>query len=65
MPDIRTPQRWLAIAEEARARADKMSDPISKRMMLEVAEGYEALAGHEKFLASARRFLRLERRNPR
>ena len=57
-----TPALWLAKAEDARATADRMWDPISRRMMFEVADSYEALAEDERSLARARRLLGLDRR---
>jgi hypothetical protein len=45
------------MADQARAIADDMRDPASKRQMVGIAEGYEALAGHAEFLAAARRLV--------
>jgi hypothetical protein len=64
MIDRQTPARWLAKADEARAKADRMPDPISKRMTFEIADNYEALAKHEKSLAAARGLLGADRRKP-
>ena len=36
--------RWRALAAEALAAANGMSDPIAKRLMLAIAEGYRHLA---------------------
>jgi hypothetical protein len=36
--------RWLKMAEEARAMADRMRDPESKRVLLEIANSYDRLA---------------------
>lgn len=41
---LNDPAHWRARAIEARAVADQLSDPVSKAMMLNVAEGYEQLA---------------------
>jgi hypothetical protein len=40
----REPRHWRDRAEEARAMADHMHDPETKRQMREIAEGYERLA---------------------
>jgi hypothetical protein len=37
---------WRAKAEEARVRAAGMRDAAAKKIMLEVANGYEQLAAH-------------------
>jgi hypothetical protein len=36
--------RWLKMAEEARAMADRMHDPESKRVLLEIASACDQLA---------------------
>ena len=41
---INNPQHWRDRAEEARINAEQIGDPESKRMMLEIAEGYMRLA---------------------
>jgi hypothetical protein len=41
---MNNPQHWRDRAEEARVNAEQMSDPDSKRMMLEIADGYMRLA---------------------
>jgi hypothetical protein len=41
---MNNPVHWRNRAEEARVNAEQMSDPESKRMMLEIAEGYLLLA---------------------
>ena len=38
------PRYWLDRAERARSVAESMTDPELKRMMLDVAAGYERLA---------------------
>jgi hypothetical protein len=35
---------WLDHAKEALAQADRMTQPEAKRMMLEIAAGYQRLA---------------------
>ena len=42
--DIDVAEHWRTLAAEARARADEMSDPEAKRIMLSIAERYERLA---------------------
>jgi len=41
---INDPKHWRERAEEARAAADQLTDPDSKRRMLRVADDYEELA---------------------
>jgi hypothetical protein len=41
---INDPEHWLERAKEARALAEKIVDPVAKRTMLAIAEGYEKLA---------------------
>jgi hypothetical protein len=43
-PSLEDPKHWLQRAEEARAVAEGITDPESKRMMLKIAEDYEKLA---------------------
>jgi hypothetical protein len=38
------PEHWLLRAEEARVCAELISDPESKRAMLEIADQYERIA---------------------
>jgi hypothetical protein len=38
------PKYWRRLAEEARAAADKLGDPEARRLMIEIAQGYEELA---------------------
>ena len=42
--DVDVAERWRTLAAEARATADKMTDPEAKRTLLNIAEGYERLA---------------------
>ena len=47
MIDIRLsndPRYWIERAEKARDAAEGMTDPVLKKMMLDVADGYERLA---------------------
>jgi hypothetical protein len=44
IPLINNPQHWRDRAEEARVNAEQMRDPESRRMMLEIADGYMRLA---------------------
>ena len=43
-PYADNPGLWRVRAEEARAQADQMSDPVLRRKMLLVAESYERMA---------------------
>jgi hypothetical protein len=43
-PDSENPSRWWALAAEARAVADEMTDPKAHEIMLKIAQGYERLA---------------------
>jgi len=43
-PDSESPSRWWALAAEARAVADEMTDPKAREIMLKIARGYERLA---------------------
>jgi hypothetical protein len=38
------PKRWRDRAQEARARAGDLNDPVAKRQMLGIARGYDRLA---------------------
>jgi hypothetical protein len=38
------PQHWRARADEARAMAEKITDPQAKAAMLEIARNYEHIA---------------------
>ena len=42
--DVDVAERWRTLAAEARAAANEMTDPESKRALLNIAEGYERLA---------------------
>jgi hypothetical protein len=39
------PEHWRSRAEEARVQAEQMHDASSRRTMLEIASGYDRLAG--------------------
>ena len=43
-PQSNNPKYWHQRAEEARAMAKQMSSELSKKMMLKVADDYDALA---------------------
>jgi hypothetical protein len=42
--DIRTARYWELRAEEARARASEMHDPLAIKTMLAIAQRYELMA---------------------
>jgi hypothetical protein len=44
--DFDAVERWRALASEARAQAGQMTDAEAKRIMLNIAEGYDLLARH-------------------
>ena len=44
MQDRLTPEYWRARAEEARARADAMTDQRNRETMLKIADDYDLLA---------------------
>jgi hypothetical protein len=44
MPTIRSPEHWLARADEARNLATLIRDPEARAAMLEIAANYEKLA---------------------
>ena len=44
MSHINDPKHWRYRAEEARAMAESMTDPVAKQSMLSVAAEYEKLA---------------------
>ena len=37
-------RHWRSLAEQARTSADRVSDPVSKRVLYGIAESYESLA---------------------
>lgn len=41
---LNDPEHWRDRAEEARLRAEQLGDPEARRMMLEIAAGYERIA---------------------
>ena len=41
---VSSPTHWLDRAEKARDAAEGMTDPVLKKMMLDVVVGYERLA---------------------
>jgi hypothetical protein len=43
-PDMDVAERWRTLGAEARAAANEMADPASKRALLNIAEGYDRLA---------------------
>ena len=57
MSGIRSAAEWLEMADHARAVADGMRNPVARRQMLDIAAGYEALAGYAEFLGAARRLM--------
>jgi hypothetical protein len=44
--DVDALARWRALATEARAQAEQMTDAEARRIMLNIAEGYDLLARH-------------------
>ncbi|HWI27037.1 MAG TPA: hypothetical protein VN668_08700 [Stellaceae bacterium] len=44
MPGQLGAEYWRERAEEARAQADQLQDPDSRKTLLEIAENYEQLA---------------------
>jgi hypothetical protein len=38
------PMHWRQLAHDARAAADQLPDPETKKTLLEIADGYEQLA---------------------
>jgi hypothetical protein len=49
---LNDPSHWRERAEEARTRADQISDPQSKNAMLGIAHDYELLAERAEARAS-------------
>ena len=43
-PAIDDPEYWSQRATESRRMADQLDDPVQKRTMLEIADGYRQLA---------------------
>jgi hypothetical protein len=41
-------ERWRTLAADARNQAEAMTDPEARRMMLEIADGYDILAERAK-----------------
>jgi hypothetical protein len=41
-----TPAHWLALAAEAQALAEELTDERARRTMMLIARGYEVLAEH-------------------
>ena len=48
-------ERWMKMAAEARAIAERTSDPAGKKRMLEIAASYDKLTERAKALARRRR----------
>ena len=46
MNKLNDPEHWWSRAAEAKALADPMQHPDTKRIMLGIADGYEQLARH-------------------
>jgi hypothetical protein len=44
MPMTPRAARWMKMAEDARAMAERMRDAEAKRIMLDIAKGYDGLA---------------------
>ena len=42
--NIQDPAHWRERAEEARTTGEGLTDPIAKKTMMEIAEGYELMA---------------------
>ncbi len=46
MADPSTSAEWLALASEAKGIAERMQEALARKTMLEIAAGYERLAGY-------------------
>ena len=44
--DIDAVERWRTLALEARTQAEQMTDAEAKRIMLNIAKGYDLLTRH-------------------
>jgi len=44
VPEKITAAYYVMRAEEARSHADEMRDPVARRMMFDIAEGYDRLS---------------------
>ena len=44
MPKTDDAEHWLKCSDDGRVCAKRMHDPVAKRMMLNIADGYAALA---------------------
>jgi hypothetical protein len=53
---INNPSHWRDRAEEARRIAEDMADAEAKRMMLDIADGYDRLAQHAETRLLTRKF---------
>ena len=49
---------WRNRAEEARTQAEQMSNPETRRMMLQIAETYERMVAFEKGIEAAKKVMR-------
>ena len=49
---------WRDRAEEARTQAEQMSNPETRRMMLQIAETYERMIAFEKGIEAAKKVTR-------
>ncbi|MEA2980280.1 MAG: hypothetical protein QOF91_2547 [Alphaproteobacteria bacterium] len=49
------PTDWRARAAEARAAATQIADPVARKMMTQIAESYERLAGYSEGRPTARK----------
>jgi hypothetical protein len=55
MPKQSNIERWRMMAGRARTRAEGVTDPASKRAMLEIAAAYEILARRAEEIAARER----------